>query len=549
MYEQYVNNRAPLAFFMLDDTTPFQEYSGSSWTAQLVSGDATPTTSVPLVSGAAFSTVFKNGSQGRFDFPLYQPGRESQPWVMEAWVLPIQKGTAPATGDQRILSHSGQYDGLSINGRVIRFGTEYLTFGTAYCDYDLQSYQLAHVVGIHKPDRNELWVNGELVSYIDITDDQRADTFNITSPSPQYVYSGGTGSTQELSVNAVAFYASLSGDQIRQNYAAGIDFIGQNSVYTQFGGTPFYLTSAVGSVYIDEVWADKSDFQRGRKVNVEYAPDQIEPAYSGGVSVAGTWTTSVSLDLQGDTSIYGVALDWSGRFITVETSLNGGSTWQTATAGRLISSITSGYNPTGKDLQIRVSFAGGLAADPAFLESLRVTAYRNNSVLNTSSRAVTLTYPAVPRENHEPNLYKNRNGVYLNGGTLTIGTDTTGEPDAARTLEMWIKPISGTVTVSVGGTVYRNGVADTTLPIGEWSLVHYVRAADIVGTITVSGDCIVGQATIYPTTFTATNIANIWKSYTGSQVIRIVDGDTLTVSEPAVPSSIYAQDWSISAGG
>lgn len=530
---------------MMDDTTPFQEYTGHGGAGQLVSGDATPTTSVPLVAGAAYSTVFKNGTQGRFDLPLYQPGRESQQWVMEAWILPIPK---TSTGDQRILGHSGQYDGLSINGKVIRFGTQYTTYGDAFCDYDLQTYQLAHVVGIHNEHRNELWVNGELVSSVDITQDQKGDTYNITSANPQYVYCGGTSSTQELAVNAIAIYDALSGDEIRQNYAAGIDFIGQDRVWPQYGGNTFHLDRSTGSVFLEEVWAEKDDFETGLKNNVEYADDQINPAYSAGLSLAGSWTTSIPLDAGGDTSIYGVMVEWSGRSITVDVSVDG-TTWAAATSGRLVSVVPNGYNPTGKDLRIRVNFAGGLAVDPAYLESLTAVAFRNNNMESSSARAVTVSYPAVPRGDYETNLYRNDNGVYLNGGTLTIGTDTTTNPDVARTLEVWIKVVSGTPTISVGGTKYRNGVADTTLPVGEWSLIHYVAAADVTTDITITGDCIIGQATLYPTALTATDVSNIFKLYTGSQVIRFTDTDVITVAEAASPVSIYTHDWAISSAG
>lgn len=542
MYKYHVTKRAPLASFILDDTIPFQENSGSGASGTKKTGTSDPTTSAPLVAGAAFSSVFKSDSVGQFACNIFKQGLEGRSFALEAWVLPIPK---TSTGNQQILSHDGIFDGLSINGKVLRFGTSYANFGDAFCTYDLGEYKLAHVVGIHNLDKNELFVNGVKVAEVNLTEDQKGDTYVTTD---DFLYSGYTTSTQELAVNGVAFYASLSGEQIAQNYADGIATIGQAEVYPQFNGLSFNMNTARDSVFLNESWTDASDFNRGKKTNVEIAPEAVVPSYSSGLSLAGSWTAGVPLDLMGDTSIYGVLLTWSGNSITVDVSLDG-TTWTAATNGRLVSIIPNAYNPTNKDLWIRVNFAGGLASDPAYLESLQVIGFRNNTVDNSSERSVTVTHPAVLRDNYEPNLYRDDNGIYLSGGTLTIGTDTTGDPDIARTLEVWIKPITGTPTISVGGTKYRNGSADTTLPVGQWSLIHYVAAADITTSITISGDCIVGQVVLYPTALTADDVSFVWKSYTGRTAARISDTIDIQVSEDATPVNIYAHDWAIDSAG
>lgn len=524
---------------------PFQEYSGFSVSAGSKSGSGAPTTSVPLVAGASFSSVFKSTAVGQFTQNVFKVGLENRPFVLEAWILPVPKTT---TGDQQILSHGTIFDGLSINGKVIRFGTSYATAGNAFCDHDLQEYKLAHVVGIHNSDQNQLWVNGQLVATVDLTDAQKADSY--VASADENLYSGLTSSTQELAMNAVAVYASLSGDDIMRNYAAGISVMGQARVTPQYSGSTIALENTDGSIFLDMEWVNSSDFEAGLKNNVEYAPDQINPSYSGGLSVAGSWTAAVPLDAQGDTSIYGVMVEWSGSGVTVATSLDG-TTWTTATNGALVSTITNGYNPTGKDLQIRVSFAGGSANDESFLESLRVIGFRNNNVVSSTARTVTVSYPAVVRDDYEPTLYRDDNGVNLHGGTLTISNDTTADPEIARTLELWIKPLSGTPTITGGTfTKYRNGAADSTLPVGEWSLIHYVASANMTGNITVSGDCIVAQAVLYPTALTLSDVNFILDSYTGSAVVRFTETqNTLGVSEGASPAAIYAHDWAIDGAG
>lgn len=542
MYKYHVNRRAPVASFILDDTIPFQENSGSGAVGTKKTGTSDPTTSVPLVSGAAFSSVFKSTSVGQFACNIFKQGLENRPFALEAWILPIPKTT---TGNQQILSHDGFFDGLSINGKLVKFSTQYTTYGSASCTFDLGEYKLAHVVGVHTLEKNELYVNGVKVAEIALTEDQKGDTYITTDGN---LYSGYTTSNQELAVNGVAFYASLSGEQIAQNYAQGIETIGQAGVYPQYNGMSFNMNASRNSVFLVQQWISGSDFSRGRKSNVEISPTGVVPAYSAGLSLAGSWTNGVALDSMGDTSIYGVLISWSGEAITVDVSLDG-SSWTAAVNGELVSIISNGYNPTNKDLWIRANFAGGLASDPAYLESLTVIGYRTNEVDNASEREVTVTHPAVLRDNYEPNLYSDENGIALHNGTMTIGTDSSADPDIARTLEVWIKTISGTPTISVGGTKYRNGVADSTLPVGEWSLIHYVAAADIATTITITGNCIIGQVVLYPTALSAGAVSHIWKSYTGRTAVRYQDTVDIEVTQGATPINIYAHDWSIDSAG
>lgn len=546
-YKYLVNKRNPVSSYILDAVAPpYFDNTGLGNAGAIKSGSSNPTAATTLVSGAALSCVFSSSSIAQFSFNNFKVGLENRRFVLESWVLPVY--TAATTfGDQQILSHGTIFDGLSINGKVVKFATIYATAGTAACTFDLVDSKAAHVVGVHNGDQNQLWVNGVLVAAVDLTDAQKADSY--ASAADGTLYTGYTTSTQKIAVNGVAFYNSLSADQINQNYQAGIDALPQAKVVSQFDGQAFNLNSAAGTKYIEKTWAVQADFNTGLKNNVEYSPTEINPAYVSGVSVAGSWTTAVPLDALGYTAIYGAMVEWSGNAVTVDTSLDG-STWTSAVNGALLTNIPYNYDPTNKDLQIRVSFAGGLADDPAYLESLTVIVYKDNIFANTTTRPVTVTYPAVLRGDYEPILYRDDNGVSLHTGTLTIGADTSSDPAVARTLELWIKPLSGTTTISVTGTKYRNGSADTSMPLGEWQLIHIVAASDVTADITITGDCIVGQATIYPDALTSSQIAQIYASYTGYSKIQITDTTSpITVGEQSVPTSIYTHDWAISSGG
>jgi hypothetical protein len=541
MYEQYVQRRGAVSQWMLDSNIPYDENTGSGYVGTTKTA-ANGSHATALVSGAAFSTIFTSSLVGKFSTPLFKKGMESRTFVLEAVMLPIPGST---TGPQQILSHDGIFDGLTINGKVVSFSTIYTTAGSAVCSYDLGIYRRAMVHGIHTYNQNQLWVDGVMVASVDLTDAQMDDTY---SASDGFLYTGYTTSTQKLAVNGIGIYPSLDGSSITQNYLASIDVCTQIESARQYDGTPFGMNASQGSVFFDRIWAEKSDFQEGLKNNIEYDAERIVPTYVSGLSVTGTWTVGVPLDAAQDVSIYGVMIEWSGISVTVDYSLDG-TTWSSATSGALISAITSGYDPTGKDLQVRVTLGSGLAEDPAELDSLHVLGLRDNNFDNPSTRTITVGYPAVLRGDYEPIMYRDDNGVNLHSQTLTIGTDATTDPQIARTVEIWMKVLSGTPTLSFTGTKYRNGAADSTMPVGEWSLYHVVASADITTALTINGDAVVGQVVIYPTALTAAQVATVYQSYTGHPKTRFNDTGTITLSEPAVPTSIYAHDWSIDAGG
>lgn len=472
MYHYYVKKRLPASLWTLDTAPPFTDHTGLSALADVKSGSSAPTASVPLVAGAEQSSVFSASAVGEFECNLFRQGSEDRQFVLEAWVLPVPNTT---TGPQQILSHDGYFDGLSIDGKVIKFSTEYATFGEAACEYDLIEYRAAHVVGIHSPDQNQLWINGELVASVDITEDQRGDSYISTT---DFLYAGHSLSDQGIAMNGVAFYSTLPGDQIVRNFEAGRNVLSQEVVVPQFGGFAFSMAGDSGSIFIEELWSTEEDFMDGLKNNVEFSEERIVPAQDSGISLAGDWTTSVPLDSQEDTSIYGVMVQWSAKDATVDYSLDG-TLWTPLTNGELVSGIPDGFDPTDTDLQIRVNFAGGVADDPAYLESLYVIGFRDAMLDNPTEKTVAVSHPAVPRGDYEPLEYRDDNGVNLSTGSVAIGNDFSDEQYGFKTAEFWIKPLANDVSFYQGQTVYRNGVPDATLPVGEWSLVHVVFGTNI----------------------------------------------------------------------
>lgn len=656
MYKYYVTKRAPVAAWILDDTTPFHDATGRGSTATQTGTPTGSGISSPVVDGAAYSTVFEKAAPGQFQSKLFRQGYEEESFALEAWVLPvvnvpgydqeevnlstnpsgeldnagwtisgdgafapdvsteqaatgnqsikavasstrsvnwfgryksgddlIAAGVSPgvvsvrakvwipsiipagaggfqfggggssavdvsgsypserdqwtdvtctaewdgtasgvllamdtsqtpdaymyvddirivpgaepptdyfdgdtygalwagtphasssvmpaSTGPQQVLSHDSFYDGLSIDGTVIKFSTEYLTAPAAECTYDLQERKLAHVVGQHTKDRNELWVNGVLVDSVELTEDQITDDYIATDG---YLYCGGTDSSSGVAVNGVAIYKSMSGLDIERNYLAGTDSLGQDTVTTQYGGIPLEFDNSHADLFISEVWDSEEEFNNGSVDNVTVTDEGLLPAYESGISVAGSWINSIPLDVGGDTSIYGVYIEWVGNDISVETSLDG-STWTPHVSGDPVAAITEGFDPTNQDLQVRVNFSGGLEDDPAYLTSLSVIGIRTGVIESISGRDLTLSGQAMVRNGHGISLYRDDTGIDLNGGSVSVGNDTNDDVLGMRAVEFWIKPESSNVNFYQGQAMYVNGVATTELPVGKWSLVH-----------------------------------------------------------------------------
>lgn len=526
---------------MLNDSSPYQDDTGRGATAQIKSGSGTPVYASPVVSSGIASLVVSDDAQIEFASPVFVQGQESREFALEAWVFQITRGGT--TGVQQILSHNNQYDGITISDNVVKFTTKYLTAPDAVCSYDVKLQRGIHIVAVHNASKNELYVNGVLVDTVELTDEQKQDSFIATDGK---LYSGKTTTDQELALNAVAIYPSISPANIKLNYLAGRMFLSQNQVAPAWGGEVLSLTGT--NEYFNISYVGKADFSQGLKNNINISEDLVSPVITGSVSEAGSLTIGIPIDSTGITSIYGVYVDWSGEGVTVEAKLNAGA-WTAVTQRRLLTNISNGFDPTGADLELKFSFPGGITDDTSYLEGISVIGFKNNLISKSATRNVDITHPSVVIGDYEPIEYRQDNGVVLVSSTLTISPESSTSPPPVRTVEFWIKPHSGTPSISTSGTKYRNGVADATLPIGEWSLVHIVAPSDVVSNITVTGNCTVGQVALYQTALTADDILNIFLSYTGFPIERVEDENEVIITEPASPVEIYAYDWSILGGG
>lgn len=532
----------PLGLWAMDDTTPFQDYSGYNRAASVV---GTPVQHASLAAGAAFAQIFHKTLVAQFDSPVFVKGQESAPFSLEAWIKTVDKTTGISV--QQVLSHSAVYDGLTTNGTVVSFTTKYATAPDATVSYDLQILQAAHVVGVHTDTKNQLYVNGSLVAEADLTSAQIADTYIVTDGK---LYSGLTTGNQHLALGGVAIYSyPLSQQTIAEHYMSGTQTMPSESVPAAFGGEKLSLVSTNS---VTRLWSDLEDWATGATTAISIQSGDLRPTFIADVSQAGNWLTVFPLDSLPTTTINGINLFWSGTGAVVEVSLNG-TVWETAVQGKNVALITPGFTTTDKVLHIRVSFPGGITNDTAELDNLTLTAQPTSAVVGNSNRAITLTQPAWPKRDAEPMQFRSDWGVELStAGVLTIGADTSDVPENPRTIEIWICRTSAATApvINQTGTIYQDGVAGAlSLNVGQWTLVHIVTAAAVTGTITITGPAIVGQVSVYPVALSAGQVAAIDSAYAGYTKVTATETNTITVSEGATPAKIYAYDWAISGAG
>lgn len=530
----------PQGLWMMDDTTPLQDYSG-----YLRSGAITGTTvrHPSITTGAVYSQVFGNTVTGSVPAAFIKQTQTNQSFSLEAFIIPLSD-TLPITG---VLSHAGEQDGITIEGNVISFSTKYASSGVAKVSFTLFNNKRCHVVGVHTASKNSLYIDGVLVSETEISEAQMLDTYS--SAATDFVI--GEGATANaVAIGAVAVYAhALTAESVQRHYERGTTTHSGKDVSTMQSGILIPVDNSNADTFIRQTWNSAETWNTGNLLGVSVYGGVLIPQVVNDLTVSGSWIGSVVLE--SDTGpVYGVSFDWQGVGITVDVSLNG-TAWTPATRGRKISIISENSTPTSNVVQVRVTFPAGAPTGAVYLKSLTAVGFDTSTLPAVAGRTVTLT-GATPQKPFDPAELEDGSGTRIEpGGLLTINAPSTTSPVNPRTVEVWIKTVSATQpTFSFSGTNYRDGVASSAAFIlGKWTLVHVTNAAAITGAITITGECQVGQVVIYDRQLTATEISNISSVYAGTTSLRVDDGTLIDVTQVADAATIYAYDWSILAAG
>ena len=529
---QAIRNK-PVGYWTLDDSSPFQDYSGHN-RAGTASG--TPGLHLPLISGADYAQIFTNTSVGTFDSPVFRRGFESQPFSLEVSFRSIGTGA----GEQLVLGHAAQMDGIVVDGTKVSFVTKYLTTGEARATYDIQVQRKIHVVAVHTSEKNMLIVNGVVVAEVTISPEQQADVYTSTATS---LSSGTTTSGRGIAVNGVGIYSTaLDGESANRNYEAANNGAGADGTATTFGGTRIPLSYTSVPTFLERVW-DKDWTTGSRFDSVAEDNGRLVPFQRNNVSLPSSWYNSFVIDTaQGN--LYAVNLDWDGVGATVEVSLDG-ITWQAVSRGINTPLVPTGFSPVGQLLEIRVSFVGGIPEDPAHLERLVVRAFFPGS-FEYAGYTVTLSGASL-QDAHEPADLRDDWGVYLNAGSITLAP--LAATPAPKTIEVWTKAGTQIATNFSATTVYTDGAVGATAVNGEWSVIHFVVPAGVTGNIVLSGTGQIGQVVMYEAALTATQIAQVVESYISIPLLTSGTDSGITMPDSLTEAVIYAHDWTITAAG
>jgi hypothetical protein len=527
----------PSAFLRLDDTAPFQDYSGYG-----NSGSATgsvTTKANALVADAAYAMYFSVGGYVTTTVPsIYQRGKESQPFSLSAVIY------MPTFGQNRVISKAGQFDGLWVDNGTIKFTTSYLTTGSATASYTPLQNQKFNIVGVHSQTKNSLFVNGELVAEVDITPEQQADQYLTSDTDKTFI--SGLGSVVIIGNNLGWFPKALLPQEIEAMYEADRRRP-EGAAAKGLGGEVFEFGPEVRSPYLNVSFDSDEEWLEGQLHQVEPEDGVLYGSLIDELTLGGTWQGSISV-FEGETAvpINSINFWWTGRNVTVETSLDS-TTWTAVTKGVRITNYSTNQTPTSDSLFIRVNFTAGVSE--AWIQDLRIQGYTGNTVAYSTDRTITYPDASVPYpEPEDPMSLKDDWGVNLAGGTLTIGN--TVSADYPQTVEVWYKR-SGTLTVSsnLSGapTKYIGGGLLGSDRTNEWMVQHYVNSAGISGNITLGGSAIIGHVALFPTALTAAQALQVYENYTGQTKIVATSGssDITSLAESPTAWQLYSHDWEI----
>lgn len=356
----------PLAIFDFSGSSPYQDYSGYERSAV---STGSPPLGMSFVSGLENSRILSSSDYITFDTPIFIRGRELEPFSIECWVRVFSETKSV----QKVISHSDLYDGITIYGNKIVFSVPFQSGDSVSISHDVQVGQRLHIIGTYSNNMISLYVNGVLVGQESFGD---GDYSQFESSSDEFV-SGQTAGSQRIALGSLAmYYGELTYSQVISHYDAGTSSPDSFEVPANFGGDKIPVAISNDNLFVDYTWDtnDKWDYPRRRNLNV--LNDILEPQYIDDIPTGGSWIGVVPLDALDYTSIYGMQLNWSGFPGLVETSVDA-TTWYVAGKGRNISSVPQGFNPTDKELLIRVSFYPGWRITPD--DAYYSTAY-NNSV-------------------------------------------------------------------------------------------------------------------------------------------------------------------------
>jgi len=509
----------PMGLWMLDGTTTDLSTRSGDLT---ISG--TPSYGAPFVKGGGKATYFNNDSYASIPFPFAIDSRTANSFSLEAWVFPQSDGV--------ILGHDGSNDLLLVENGKIVFRVV-MSSGTYEVAYTPASLKVSHIVGAYTPGGILLVVDGVEVGRSEF--DISGATFTATTKT----LISGRGN---IGVQAIATYArGLTGAEALTTYQQGKARTVTQSVPALLNGRSYEFHSRVAAVAESIKWNTIDGFPEEVYRNQSAAADGGKPCSGvdeNGIYVAGTWEMSVPV-FRVD-SLFTTELFYkTNGSVTMEYKVNDGA-WTEFKSGTVV--LRDIADTTGIELLVRASFTAGSYGE---VEKVEANIYTTNALMS-STREKTRTSEVVLGDTFGVLEYNNLAGGVLNGGSIILGEETETDPMVAQTLEVWYYlPEGGSLSISGfgSGTAYFDDgqPGSGAYRTGVWTVKHIVGAGTS-GEITLSGDAVIGQVSLYPDAFDANLAALALKYYTVPNIVRIDATQAIPVDK-AASAFVYSNPW------
>jgi hypothetical protein len=543
LYNEFMSYRyvaidaGPDALWTFDDPSPFTDYSGNNRS----SSSGATAKHAALVKGVDYSLIFGNATRvGMNAHAVMQRGRESQSFSVGTVFRSIKKDPTN-TAIQQVWGNDNGYDGICIAGTVVSFATKYTSTGEAKCTFDIQDNANVRVFAIHTAAKNSLYVDGDLVSEVDITAEQQKDTYLYDGNT---ITGGASSGPNLLAIGSVAVYRHVvPEDDIDAQLAEATDNMSEFHVASGYGASILAVTEDHTSPYHNRTFSTEEDWKSGQSYGTIVEYEQLAPELRNGISIPGSWVTPYPLP-QGVGTMYGVIITWLGQGVTVDTSLDG-ITWAPVTKGVKISTIPTGFDPTDKMLQVRASFVGSVVDDPAHIDDLSITTYLANTVPAVDGRVVTLTSTSI-EHNEDIMNYDHNWGAEMINGTINIAAAGTGS-FAPKTIEIWAKK-AGAAAFSDNvspNAQYTNGTTFQAYQVDEWQLRTYVINAGMTGALTFTGTGQIGTVLLYPYAKTAAEVMEAYRAFVGRPVLTLPTQGSIGMTELTDQIDAYDYEWSM----
>lgn len=551
VFDAYLQDR-PAQFYRFDA-------SGASFPNQMgddrelnASVSISRSNNTPIVRGSAGPVLVDDSVTLQIPTNRLSPSSKKNPVSLECWVLPIE-------GPVSILSHDG-IDGLVFDSESIKFVVEFENEGTAEASWLVPDYMARyHVVGIFNGKKVSLYINGDLKSEVDLTPDQNMDSLKVQSD--ENLYTKSPAGSQLIDAIAVYEYA-LSANSVLSHYLAGNNSRSAVDNVMSFGGLVWTFDDFDRNIAMSKV----VDLDSGISVLTTYR-DGVRPTVDdAGLSEAGTWTTSIPISVTGLSNIEGVKVDWEGDgHFTVEGSFDQGSSWVTLENGQLVPGST-GIDPTGEEIDVRVTFDGAIQNDVSVVRQLSYVVYPDATIRSdNSTRTVTLNGD-IATSSISSELIES----YSNAGlripaeaTATLNADDSDDPQDTATVEIWFRlnSISDGVIIDgleivagafdATGTAYFNGSTTVPTPVqDQWAHAVLVGTASNDPIIIGGGPAInVGMVAVYRKALSPDEVSRLYMSYFGSPTAVLSESSSVSVQEKDEMYNLYDYDWQIISSG